>query len=314
MPTSPSLTPTSRADRPLVILGPTASGKSSLAVATAKEIGQAEIVSIDSMAVYKNMDIGTASPAASDREQVPHHLIDVAYPDEEFTVGVFKRLALAAIDSIRERGNTPILVGGTGLYLRAVVDDLNLPGRYPEIFAELDGEPDTEALHARLESMDPVAASRMEPSNRRRILRALEVTIGSGSPFSSFGPGLEECGPTPFVMVALRWPLEVLDERISTRYREQMDAGFLDEVRQLGEGGLGRTAAQALGYKELLAHIAGECSLEEALATAVKRTRRFARRQQRWFRRDPRITWMDAPVTAAQVVSLWDERRIIPIG
>ena len=306
--------PTSRADRPLVILGPTASGKSSLAVATAEEIGQAEIVSIDSMAVYRGMDIGTASPTTSDQKQVPHHLIDVADPREEFTVGVFKRLAEAAIDAIRERGNTPILVGGTGLYLRAVVDDLNLPGRYPEAAAELDAEPDTEALHTRLASLDPLAASRMEPSNRRRVLRALEVTIGSGSPFSSFGPGLEEYGPTPFVMVALRWPQEVLDERISTRYQQQMDAGFLGEVRLLAAGGVGRTAAQALGYKELLAHIAGECSLEEALATAIKRTRRFARRQQRWFRRDPRINWMDAPVTAAEIVSLWDERRINPIG
>lgn len=314
MPTSSSLTPTSRADRPLVILGPTASGKSSLAVTTAEEIGRAEIVSIDSMAVYKNMDVGTASPAAGDRDRVPHHLIDVADPSEEFTVGVFKRLALAAIDSIRGRKNTPILVGGTGLYLRAVVDDLNLPGRYPEILAELDSEPDTAALHARLASLDPPAASRMEPNNRRRILRALEVTIGSGSPFSSFGPGLQQYGPTPFVMVALRWPREVLDERIAARYQKQMDAGFLDEVRRLGERGLGRTAAQALGYKELLAHVAGECSLDEALATAVKRTRRFARRQQRWFRRDPRIIWIDAPVTAAELVSLWDERRVIPIG
>ena len=306
--------PTSRADRPLVILGPTASGKSSLAVATAEEIGQAEIVSIDSMAVYRGMNIGTASPTTSDQKQVPHHLIDVADPSEEFTVGVFKRLAETAIDAIRERGNTPILVGGTGLYLRAVVDDLNLPGRYPEAAAELDAEPDTEALHTRLASLDPLAASRMEPSNRRRVLRALEVTIGSGSPFSSFGPGLEEYGPTPFLMVALRWPQAVLDERISTRYQEQMDAGFLDEVRLLAAGGVGRTAAQALGYKELLAHIAGECSLEEALTTAIKRTRRFARRQQRWFRRDPRINWMDAPVTAAEIVGLWDERRINPIG
>lgn len=306
--------PSSRADRPLVILGPTACGKSSLAVATAEEIGQAEIVSIDSMAVYKNMDIGTASPTDAERKQVPHHLIDVADPAEEFTVAVFKRLALAAIDSIRERGNTPILVGGTGLYLRAVVDDLNLPGRYPEVAAELDGEPDTAALHARLASLDPVAAARMEPGNRRRVLRALEVTIGSGSPFSSFGPGLAQYGPTPYVMVALRWPQEVLDERISTRYQQQLDSGFLDEVRRLADSGLGRTAAQALGYKELLAHIAGECPLDEALATAVKRTRRFARRQQRWFRRDPRISWMDAPVTAAQVVSLWDERRVIPIA
>ena len=269
--------PTSRADRPLVILGPTASGKSSLAVATAEEVGQAEIVSIDSMAVYRGMDIGTASPAASDQKRVPHHLIDVADPSEEFTVGVFKRLAVAAIDAIRARGNTPILVGGTGLYLRAVVDDLNLPGRYPEAVAELDAEPDTEVLHARLASLDPLAASRMEPSNRRRVLRALEVTIGSGSPFSSFGPGLEEYGPTPFVMVALRRPQEILDERISTRYQQQMDAGLLDEVRRLAAGGMSRTASQALGYKELLAHLDGEFPLEEALAIAIKRTRRFAR-------------------------------------
>ena len=283
-------------------------------MAIAKELGQAEIVSIDSMAVYRGMDIGTASPTASDRAQVPHHLIDVADPGEEFTVGLFKRLALQAIAAIRERGNTPILVGGTGLYLRAVVDDLKLPGRYPEIAAELDSEPDTEALHARLTILDPVAASRMEPSNRRRVLRALEVTIGSGSPFSSFGPGLEHYGPIPFVMVALRWPQEILDDRISARYQDQMEAGFLDEVRALAAGEVSRTAAQALGYREFLAHIQGECSLDEALATAIKRTHRFARRQQRWFRRDPRIHWIDAPVTAHEMINLWDEHREIVAG
>ena len=308
------MTPTTRADRPLVILGPTASGKSSLSMAIAKELGQAEIVSIDSMAVYRGMDIGTASPTASDRAQVPHHLIDVADPGEEFTVGLFKRLALQAIAAIRERGNAPILVGGTGLYLRAVVDDLKLPGRYPEIAAELDSEPDTEALHARLTILDPVAASRMEPSNRRRVLRALEVTIGSGSLFSSFGPGLEHYGPTPFVMVALRWPKEILDDRISARYQDQMEAGFLEEVRALAAGEVSRTAAQALGYREFLAHIQGECSLDEALVTATKRTHKFARRQQRWFRRDPRIHWVDAPVTAPEMIKLWDEHREIVAG
>ena len=308
------MTPTTRADRPLVILGPTASGKSSLAMAIAKELGHAEIVSIDSMAVYRGMDIGTASPTVSDRAQVPHHLIDVADPSEEFTVGLFKRLALQAIAAIRERGNTPILVGGTGLYLRAVVDDLKLPGRYPEIAAELDSEPDAEALHARLTILDPVAASRMEPSNRRRVLRALEVTIGSGSLFSSFGPGLEHYGPTPFVMVALRWPQEILDDRISARYQDQMEAGFLDEVRALAAGEVSRTAAQALGYREFLAHIQGECSLDEALVTATKRTHKFARRQQRWFRRDPRIHWIDAPVTAPEMINLWDEHREIVTG
>ena len=308
------MTPTTRADRPLVILGPTASGKSSLALAIAGEIGAAEIVSIDSMAVYRGMDIGTASPSASEREQVPHHLIDVADPGEEFTVGVFKRLAVQAMAEIRERGNTPILVGGTGLYLRAVVDDLKLPGRYPEIAAELDAEPDNEALHARLASLDPTAASRMEQSNRRRILRALEVTIGSETPFSSFGPGLEHYGPTPFVMTALRWPQEILDERIAARCRDQIEAGFLDEVRTLAAGEVSRTAAQALGYREFLAHIAGECTLDEALETAVKRTRRFARRQQRWFRRDPRICWIDAPVGASEIIEHWDEQRILPTG
>ncbi|MXW61451.1 MAG: tRNA (adenosine(37)-N6)-dimethylallyltransferase MiaA [Acidimicrobiaceae bacterium] len=308
------MTPTTRADRPLVILGPTASGKSSLALAIANEIGAAEIVSIDSMAVYRGMDIGTAAPTASDRDQVPHHLIDVADPSEEFTVGVFKRMALRAIAEIRERGNTPILVGGTGLYLRAVVDDLKLPGRYPEIAAELDAEPDTELLHARLTLLDPTAASRMEPSNRRRVLRALEVTIGSGTLFSSFGPGLKHYGPTPFVMVALRWPQEILDERISARYRDQMEAGFLDEVRALAAGEVSRTAAQALGYREFLAHVAGECTLEEALATAIKRTRRFARRQLRWFRRDPRICWIDAPVTGSEMIGHWDEQRILTTG
>ena len=283
-------------------------------MAIAKELGQAEIVSIDSMAVYRGMDIGTASPTASDRAQVPHHLIDVADPGEEFTVGLFKRLALQAIAAIRERGNAPILVGGTGLYLRAVVDDLKLPGRYPEIAAELDSEPDTEALHARLSILDPVAASRMEPSNRRRVLRALEVTIGSGSLFSSFGPGLEHYGPTPFVMVALRWPKEILDDRISARYQDQMEAGFLEEVRALAAGEVSRTAAQALGYREFLAHIQGECSLDEALVTATKRTHKFARRQQRWFRRDPRIHWVDAPVTAPEMIKLWDEHREIVAG
>ena len=266
------------------------------------------------MAVYRGMDIGKAAPTASDRDQVPHHLIDVADPSEEFTVGVFKRMALRAIAEIRERGNTPILVGGTGLYLRAVVDDLKLPGRYPEIAAELDAEPDTELLHARLTLLDPTAASRMEPSNRRRVLRALEVTIGSGTLFSSFGPGLKHYGPTPFVMVALRWPQEILDERISARYRDQMEAGFLDEVRALAAGEVSRTAAQALGYREFLAHVAGECTLEEALATAIKRTRRFARRQLRWFRRDSRICWIDAPVTGSEMIGHWDEQRILTTG
>ena len=304
----------SRAERPLVILGPTASGKSALAIEVAQKIGRCEIVSVDSMAVYKRMDIGTASPNAADLKKVPHHLINLVDPSEEFTVGAFKRLAVDAIAGIRARNKTPILVGGTGLYLRAVVDDLKLPGRYPEVVAALDAETSTEALHARLAQLDPLAAARMEPSNRRRVLRALEVTIGSGAPFSSCGPGLEHYGPTPFVMLALRWPPEILAERISSRFRAQLAAGFLAEVEALAANKISRTAAQALGYREFLAHLAGECTFDEALTTAIQRTRKFARRQQRWFRRDPRVVWVDAPTSAGDLCELWDQHRKLPVG
>ena len=211
-----------------------------------------------------------------------------------------------AIASVRSRGNLPVLVGGTGLYLRAVIDDLEIPGQFPETRAELDAEPDTEVLHRRLAEADPVAASRMEPTNRRRVLRALEVTLGSGRPFSSYGPGMETYPPTPFVQVALRWPRDELDRRIAARYELQMEAGFLDEVRWLHDQHPSRTAAQALGYRELLDHVRGESTLDEALDEAITRTRQFARRQERWFRRDPRIEWIDAPVDPDMVLAAWD--------
>lgn len=303
---------TARAERPLVILGPTASGKSAVAMELAERLGDVELVSIDSMQVYRGMDVGTASPTSEERARVPHHLVDLVDPSEAFTVGEFQRRARAALDDIRARGRTPVLVGGTGLYLRAVVDDLDIPGRFPEVRADLDSEPDTGALHRRLAELDPVAAGRMDPGNRRRVVRALEVTVGSGRPFSSFGPGLEHYGPTPFVQVALRWPREVLDERIAARYERQLADGFLDEVRALAAIGPSHTAAQALGYRELLAHVAGECTLDEAVETAVVRTRRFARRQERWFRRDPRITWVDMPATAEDLLRRWDAALAAP--
>jgi tRNA dimethylallyltransferase len=298
-----------RADRPLVILGPTASGKSDLALGVAEALGDVELVSIDSMQVYRGMDVGTATPSADERARVAHHLIDLVEPTEPFTVGEFQRRARTALADIRARGRTPVLVGGTGLYLRSVIDDLELPGRFPEIMAELEREPETERLHERLVALDPVGASRMEANNRRRVLRALEVTIGTGRAFSSFGPGMEHYAPTPFVQIALRWPRETLDQRIAARYERQMAAGFLDEVRALAALGPSRTAAQALGYRELLAHLAGECTLEEALERAIVRTRRFARRQERWFRRDPRLQWVDMPTTVDEVIGRWDEVR-----
>jgi tRNA dimethylallyltransferase len=247
------------------------------------------------MQVYRGMDIGTAKPTPAERAEVRHHLIDVAEPSDEFTAAAFKTAALDALRDIESRGHRALLVGGTGLYLRAVIDDLELPGRYPAVRAEVEYDTDTVELHDRLTRLDPVAASRMEPTNRRRVVRALEVTIGSGRRFSSFGPGLERYPPTRFALVGLRVERDELDLRIESRFRQQMQAGFLDEVRDLRRrpGGLSRTAAQALGYKELTAHLDGDTSLDAAIDRAVGRTRQFARKQERWFRRDPRIGWID---------------------
>lgn len=300
---------------PLALIGPTASGKSALALAVARARPGVELVSVDSMQVYRGMDIGTAGPTSAERAEVRHHGIDLIDPWEEFAVAEFQSVVSGAIADIERRGGRALLVGGTGLYLQAVVDGLEVPGRFPEVRAELEAEPDTAALHARLAAADPVAASRMEPTNRRRVLRALEVTLGSGRPFSSFGPGLAAYPPSRIRLVGLRLPRPVLDARIEDRYRAQLDAGFLDEVRRIWAGPrpVSRSASQALGYKELAAHLAGAVSQEEAVELAVQRTRRFARRQERWFRRDPRITWLepgppdhDATSLVDEVLAIWD--------
>jgi tRNA dimethylallyltransferase len=279
----------------LVLIGTTASGKSALALEVARQRPGVEIVSMDSMALYRGMNTGTATPDAAVRAEVPHHLLDVADPSEEYTVSMFQAAAQATLEDISGRGRRAVLVGGTGLHVRSVVDDLEIPGRYEDVRAELEAEPDTVALHRRLSDSDPVAAGRMEPTNRRRVLRALEVTLGAGRPFSSFGPGLDRYPETPFTQVGLRMQRDLLDRRIADRFARMMDEGFLDEVAGLlaRPSGLSHTAAQALGYRELAAHLRGECTLDEAVDEAVAGTRRFARRQQRWFRRDPRITWLD---------------------
>ena len=277
----------------LAIVGTTASGKSSVAMAIARSRSSVELVSVDSMQVYRGMDVGTAKPTAAEQAEVRHHMIDLVEPTEDFTVSLFQAAARRAIADIVARRGRPVLVGGTGLHLRSVIDDLEIPGQFPEVRSELDADADTEALHARLAELDPVAASRMEPSNRRRVVRALEVTLGSGRPFSSFGPGLETYPETDFVLVGIRLPRATIDDRIAKRYEQQIADGFLDEVEALHRIELSRTASQALGYRELLAHARGETSLDEALELAVVRTRQFARRQERWFRRDPRITWFD---------------------
>jgi tRNA dimethylallyltransferase len=283
----------------LVLVGPTASGKSSLALELAERRRRGgetvEIVSMDSMAVYRGMDIGTTTPTAAERARVPHHLVDLVDPHEEFSVARMLRSARDVLGELERRGALAILVGGTGLYVQALVDDLDVPGRYPEVLAELEREPDTALLHRRLTELDPVAAGRMEPDNRRRVLRALEVSIGSGRAFSSYGSGLESYPPTPFVLTGLRLDRRVLVERARQRVADQLAAGLLDEVRSLQArpGGLSRTAAQAIGYDELAAHLRGELSLDEAVEQVVLRTRRLGVRQLRWFGRDPRIRWFD---------------------
>lgn len=279
----------------LVLVGATASGKSALALEVARQRPGTELVSVDSMAVYRSMDIGTTTPTAIERDEVPHHLVDLVDPSEEFTLSMFQAAALSVLEDLDRRRCRAVLVGGTGLHVRAVVDELDIPPRFPKVRADLEAEPDTAGLHRQLAELDPEAARRMEPTNRRRILRALEVTVGAGRPFSSFGPGLGVYPPTPFAQVGIRMPRDILDRRIEERYRYQMESGFLDEVAALGKRSepLSLTAAQALGYRELLVYLRGDCDLKEAVDAAVTATRRFARRQERWFRRDPRIDWIN---------------------
>jgi len=259
----------------------------------ARRLGDVELVSADSMQVYRGMDIGTAKPSPAEQAEIPHHVIDVTDPSDDFNVARFQEAAAGAIAGIEARGHRALVVGGTGLYVQAVVDGLAMPGDWPDLKAELEAEP-VEELHRRLGALDPLAASRIEPGNARRLVRALEVTLGSGRPFSSFGPGLGAYPATARFRLAGVWlPRPVLAERIAARYRAQLDAGFLHEVDRLSEV-MSRTARQALGYRELLEHLTGGCTLEEAIDAAVRRTREFARRQRAWFRRDPRITWLGA--------------------
>jgi tRNA dimethylallyltransferase len=266
-------------------------------VLAALEFGDVEIVSADSMQVYRGMDIGTAKTPEDERGGVVHHLIDVADPGDEWDVVRFTAEARRVMAGIEARGRRALFVGGTGLYLHALIDDFAVPGRWPDLWHELDGQPDTMALHRRLKELDPVGAARAEPGNRRRVLRALEVTLGSGRPFSSFGPGVDAFPPTGWRLAGVWLPREVLARRIEGRLEAMMDAGFLDEVRSLAgrPGGLSRTASQALGYRELLAHVAGRSTLGDAVAEAARRTRQFSRRQRMWWRRDPRVRWFGTP-------------------
>jgi tRNA dimethylallyltransferase len=285
----------------LALVGPTASGKSALAFALARELGDVEIVSLDSMQVYRGMDIGTAKPTLAERATVVHHLVDVVDPDDDWSVARTQAGAREALEAIEARGRRALFVGGTGLYVRSVVDELRIPGEDLVLRAELQAATQpVEGLrraYRELEDLDPVAAARIEPLNRRRIVRALEVIRLTGRPFSSFGPGVDHFGPPAVAvrMVGVWLPREVHARRIASRVVAMRDAGLVDEVRALGEqpGGLSRSAVQAIGYREVVQYLRGEVStLDAATDLIVRRTRAFARRQRMWFRRDPRITWL----------------------
>ena len=287
----------------LALVGPTASGKTEAALAIAPSLG-AEIVSVDSMLVYRGMDVGTGKPTAEQRAAVPHHLLDLAEPSERFSVARFQELARGVLRSVAR----PLLVGGSGLYLRAVVDDLAFPPEDPVVRASLEAEADdlgAEALYGRLAEMDPVAAARIEPGNVRRIIRALEVTAISGAPFSSFAASWDRYDADRVRPAGIRLDREAQRTRIAERVLAMLENGWLDEVRALMDRGFGAwlTASQAIGYAELAEHLDGRLSLDEAAQRTVKRTRELARRQMAWFRRDPRIRWFDAGAGGAPEVT-----------
>jgi tRNA dimethylallyltransferase len=247
------------------------------------------------MQVYKRMDIGTAKPSAADQALIPHHCLDVAEPNDRHTVAHYVENVAAARLAISDADASELIVGGTGLYVTAIVDGLDMPGEYPEIRAELEANDDTEAMFAQLLALDPEATTKMDPNNRRRLIRALEVCLGSGEKFSSFGEGIGSYSPTSTTLIGLRWDRDVLRARIAQRVNIMMERGLVEEVRALlaEPNGLAFTARQALGYKEMIEHLEGRWSLDEAVAATILRTQQFAVRQDRWFRRDPRIQWVD---------------------
>ncbi|MFE2430115.1 tRNA (adenosine(37)-N6)-dimethylallyltransferase MiaA [Streptomyces sp. NPDC059373] len=284
------------APRVIAVVGPTAAGKSDLGVALAQALN-GEVVNADSMQLYRGMDIGTAKLTTDERRGVPHHLLDIWDVTEAASVAEYQRLARAEIDRLRAAGRTPVLVGGSGLYVRAAIDALEFPGTDPDVRARLEAElaaDGTGPLHARLAAVDPEAARAILPSNGRRIVRALEVVEITGRPFTANLPGHEAVYDT--VQIGVDVPRPELDERITLRVDRMWDAGLVGEVEALEKTGLrdGRTASRALGYQQVLAALAGECTDAEARAETVRATKRFARRQDSWFRRDQRVHWLSA--------------------
>ncbi|MFO8076846.1 MAG: tRNA (adenosine(37)-N6)-dimethylallyltransferase MiaA [Actinomycetota bacterium] len=283
--------------RVLALVGPTAAGKSTIALEAAERLG-AELVAVDAFTVYRGMDVATAKPDAAMRARVPHHGLDLLEPEEECSVEWFQRRARATIDEVASRGRLPLLVGGSGLYFRAVVDDLAFPPTDAAVRSRLleAHRADPGAAHAELARLDPAAAARIDPENLRRTVRALEVLELTGRPFSSWRTAWEthEAVYPDLVVVGVDRDRDDLAARIAARVEAMRAGGLLDEARALAGRHLSRTARQAIGYAEAFAHLAGELTLEEALERIAARTRRFAARQQRWFAADPRVAWHDA--------------------
>ncbi|MGW8943934.1 tRNA (adenosine(37)-N6)-dimethylallyltransferase MiaA [Streptomyces koyangensis] len=282
------------APRVIAVVGPTAAGKSDLGVFLAQHLG-GEVVNADSMQLYRGMDIGTAKLTEAERDGVPHRLLDIWPVTETASVAEYQRLARAEIDRLLAEGRTPVLVGGSGLYVRGAVDHLDFPGTDPEVRARLEEELAAHGpgpLHTRLAAADPEAAAAILPGNGRRIVRALEVIEITGRPFTANLPRHDSVYDTVQIGVDVARP--ELDARIADRVDRMWAAGLVDEVRALEAEGLreGRTASRALGYQQVLAALAGECTEEEARAETVRATKRFARRQDSWFRRDPRVHWL----------------------
>lgn len=281
----------------VAVVGPTAVGKSDLGVALALRLG-GEVVNADSMQVYRGMDIGTAKLTEPERRGVPHHLLDVWDVTVDATAAEYQGLARSAVADIRSRGLVPVVVGGSGLWVSAVLDDLDFPGTDPEIRAKWEAalaSDGASALHRRLAELDPVAAAAILPTNGRRLVRALEVVELRGS-FTAVLPKAADGIAGPVVRIGLTSPRDVLDTRVDGRVDRMWDAGLVDEVRALEAAGLreGRTASRALGYAQVLALLDGALSDVGARAETARATRRFVRRQESWFRRDERITWIDA--------------------
>ena len=273
----------------VAVVGPTATGKSDLGIELALALG-GEVVNTDAMQLYRGMDVGTAKVPVAERRGVPHHLLDVLDPPEDATVADYQGWGRAALDDLAARGRVPVAVGGSGLYVRALLDHLDFPGTDPALRAALEARADAEgprALHAEL------AAERIGPHNARRIVRALEVIALTGRPYSSSLP--EHVYEVPAIQIGLDCDRAVLDERVAGRVARMWAGGLVDEVdRLLAAGGLGRTAARAVGYAQVLALRAGRLSERQAYDETVVATRRLARRQMGWFGRDPRVHWLDA--------------------